>query len=125
MKAIFADEEGCVPRFVFGDCGLLMGTRHVQDTLNVGTSTEGQGWGLGNRVPALTMSHQQGQSGFCPALSLDGWLEFHSLKQKVWCLTTKSSREVFLEPRSVPRPLRITFEFQFLVRLVPGDSMCI
>jgi hypothetical protein len=52
MKAIFADESGCVPRFVFGDCGLWVGTRHVQENFNAGMSTDAQVWGLGTeRLP--------------------------------------------------------------------------
>lgn len=47
MKAIFAGGSGYVPRFVSGECGLLVSTRCVQETLNAGMSPEAQGWGLG------------------------------------------------------------------------------
>lgn len=53
-----------------GDCGLWVGTQHVQESLKSGMSTEAQVWGLGTEHLPLGCPAKQGQSGFCPVQSL-------------------------------------------------------
>lgn len=101
MKATFADESGCEPRFGFGDCGLLVLTKHVQETLNAGMNTDAQGWGLGTECLPLRCPANRVRVAFVRPRAWVLGLNF-SLKQKAWSLTTEGNGELCWNPEVCP-----------------------